>query len=66
MGTNANAKQPKSVDAHSMPIPLNIWRANRGNPAAVIERRKVFAAIAEAALDLTLVKMAQPEANERG
>lgn len=66
MGTNANAKQPKSVDAHSMPIPLNIWRANRGNPAAVIERRKVFAAIAEAALDWSLVNRARQEADEGG
>jgi hypothetical protein len=34
-----------------MPIFSNIWREKRGKLAATMERQKVFAAIAEAALD---------------
>ena len=36
-----------------MPRLLNIWRAKSGKPAAVIDRRKVLPAIAEAALVLS-------------
>lgn len=51
MGTMTNARQPRSVDAHSIPRLSYSWRANNGNPAAAEDRRKVLAAIAEAALD---------------
>lgn len=40
---------PSSVEAHCMPIPSNICRANNGKAAPHRLRRKVFAAIAEAA-----------------
>lgn len=44
------------VLAHSIPIPVNICRANNGNPAAAIDRRNVLAAMAEAALNHILVR----------
>ena len=49
-GTSANATKPRSVPAQLMPMPLNICVANIGNPAAIKDLRKVFAAMAEAAL----------------
>jgi hypothetical protein len=49
-----------------MPMPLNIWRAKRGKPAAVIERRKVFAAIADAALDMRLETNDHTYGRQRG
>lgn len=54
MGTRAAARQPSSVDAHWMPMFWNICRENRGKLAATMERKKVFAAIAEAALNSLL------------
>lgn len=44
------ARQPMRVAAHWMPRLLNICWAKRGKPAPARERRKVFAAMAEAAL----------------
>ena len=44
------ARQPSNVPAHWMCRLLNICREKSGNPAATKDRRKVFAAIAEAAL----------------
>lgn len=41
--------QPSRVAAHWMPIPWNIWRANKGKAAPHKLRRNVFAAMAEAA-----------------
>lgn len=43
------ATQPSSVQAQLIPMPLNIYVANSGNPAPKSERKKVFAAMAEAA-----------------
>lgn len=37
-------------------MPLNIWRANKGKPAAAMDRRKVLAAMADAALEKRLCK----------
>ena len=50
MGTQRAERQPSRVPAHWMPRLLNIWRVKSGKPAASMERRKVFAAMAEAAL----------------
>jgi hypothetical protein len=44
------ARQPSNVPAHWMCRLLNICREKSGNPAATKDLRKVFAAIAEAAL----------------
>lgn len=46
----AIAMKPSNEPAQLTPSLLNIWRANSGNPAAKAERRKVFAAMADAAL----------------
>jgi hypothetical protein len=51
MGTRHRARQPSSVEAHWIPMFWNIWREKRGKLAATMERQKVLAAIAEAALD---------------
>ena len=54
MGTQTAARQPSSVAAHWMPRLLNICRAKSGKPAAAMERRKVLAAMADAALGMVL------------
>ena len=51
-GTKTAERQPRRVAAHSIPRLSNIWREKRGNPAAKQERRKVLAAMADAALEL--------------
>lgn len=43
------ATQPSSVQAQLMPIPLNMYVAKSGNPAPNSDRRKVLAAMADAA-----------------
>lgn len=48
-GTKINATQPSNVHAHWIPIPLNMYVANRGKMAPKRERRKVLAAMADAA-----------------
>lgn len=50
IGTRTAATHPRSVEAHWIPIPWNIWREKSGKLAATIERQNVFAAIADAAL----------------
>ncbi len=50
MGTSTAATQPSRVPAQLTPIALNMYWAKSGNPAPASERRKVFAAMAEAAL----------------
>ena len=46
-----SATQPRSVPAQFTPSASNMYVANRGNTAPKMERRKVFAAMAEAALE---------------
>jgi hypothetical protein len=50
MGTNTVAKHPSRVLAHCTPIFSNIWRVNKGKLDAKAERRMMFAATADAAL----------------
>ena len=50
IGTRISATQPRSVPAHSTPRASNMYVENRGKRAPAMERRKVFAAMAEAAL----------------
>jgi hypothetical protein len=56
-GISRTAIQPSRVEAYSIPIPLNICCAKRGNTAPQRERRKVFAAIAEAANCMSVSRM---------
>lgn len=51
MGTMRSATQPRSVFAQLTPSPSYMYVAKRGKTAPKIERRKVFAAMAEAALE---------------
>jgi hypothetical protein len=51
MGMSRRARQSRSVPAYWMPSPVKSWRAKRGKPAAVTERRNVLPAMAEASLD---------------
>ena len=46
-----SATQPSSVPAQLTPSASNMYVANRGNAAPKRERRMVFAAMAEAALE---------------
>jgi hypothetical protein len=48
-GMSSTAIHPSKVEAYWIPIPLNICCAKRGKTAPQRERRKVFAAMAEAA-----------------
>ena len=50
MGTNTAATQPRSVPVQLTFRALNMYMLKRGKPAPARERRKVFAAMAEAAL----------------
>lgn len=50
MGTSTAATQPSRVPAQLTPMALNMYVAKSGKTAPASERRKVFAAIAEAAL----------------
>lgn len=50
MGTSASATKPRSEPAQLTPSALNIYVLKRGKTAPARERRKVLAAIAEAAL----------------
>lgn len=50
IGTRISATQPRSVLAQLTPSASNMYVAKRGNTAPKRDRRKVFAAIAEAAL----------------
>ncbi len=50
MGTMTTATQPSRVPAQLMCIASNMYVAKRGKQAPARERRKVFAAIADAAL----------------
>lgn len=50
MGTRARATNPSSELAQLTPRALNMYVAKRGKTAPAMERRKVFAAMAEAAL----------------
>jgi hypothetical protein len=52
MGTNAVAKHPSRVLAHCTPMFSNICRVNRGKLDAKAERRMMFAATADAALQI--------------
>ena len=47
----ATARQPRSVPAHLVPKFSNICVENSGNAAATLERRMMFAATVEAALE---------------
>jgi hypothetical protein len=51
MGTRITARHPRSVEAHWIPILLNICREKSGKLEATSERTNVLAAIAEAALN---------------
>lgn len=51
MGIIMAARQPSKVPAHWIPKLLNICRANKGKPAPIADRRIVFAANNDAALD---------------
>lgn len=57
IGIMATAMKPSNEPAQLTPRLRNIWRANSGNPAANAERRKVFAAMADAALFLAFVRL---------
>ena len=50
MGTRTRATQPRRVLAQLTPRASNMYVAKRGKTAPKRERRKVFAAMAEAAL----------------
>lgn len=50
MGASTNATKPSSVPAQLTPRALNMYMLKRGKTAPARERRKVLAAIAEAAL----------------
>ena len=50
MGTNTAATQPSNVPVQLTFRALNMYMAKRGKPAPARERRKLFAATAEAAL----------------
>ena len=50
MGTRTTATQASKVPAQLTFKALNMYVANRGKTAPAMERRKVFAAMAEAAL----------------
>lgn len=52
IGTNTEATHPRSVQANWICILLNICRVNRGKLDAKADRQNVFAAMAEAALDV--------------
>ena len=51
MGIMTAAMQPSRVPAHCMPRFENIWRVNKGKPAAITDRSMMLAATAEAALE---------------
>jgi len=50
IGMSKTATQPRSVPAQLTWIALNMYMENKGKMAPARERRKVLAAIAEAAL----------------
>lgn len=50
MGTRARATNPRSEPAQLTPRALNMYMLKRGKTAPAMDRRKVFAAMAEAAL----------------
>ncbi len=54
MGTNTAAMQPKSVPDQLTPSAANIYCEKSGKPAPASDRKNVFAAIAEAALEILL------------
>ena len=45
------AMQPSNVPDQFTPIPANMYMEKRGKTAPQMDRRRVFAAMAEAALD---------------
>ena len=55
MGASTNATKPSSVPVQLTPRALNMYMLKRGKTAPARERRKVLAAIAEAALGGMLV-----------
>ena len=50
MGTRTKATKPRRVPAQLTPRALNMYMLKRGKTAPAMDLRKVFAAIAEAAL----------------
>ena len=52
IGTSSTATQPSKVPAQLTPSARNVYCEKRGKPAPARERRKVLAAMAEAALGL--------------
>ena len=51
IGTNTAATQPRRVPDQLTWMALNMYVANNGKTAPAMDRRKVFAAMAEAALE---------------
>jgi hypothetical protein len=50
IGSIPTLKNPKILQAQSTPSLLNIWTVNKGKAAANMYRRRLLAAMAEAAL----------------
>lgn len=52
MGARTRATQPRRVPVQFTPRALNMYMLKRGKTPPAMDRRKVFAAIAEAALKI--------------